>query len=75
MLDRRIHRALHVFFFTYVADDGDALSACGLHIGDRGVHGAGQLGVGFGGFGQEYDVCALLCRAQRDRQPDAAGTA
>ena len=75
VFDRRIHRALHVLFFAHVADDRDALAARSLHVGHGGVHGAGQLGVGFGRFRQKYDVCALLRRTQRDRQSDAAGAA
>ena len=75
VLDRRIHRTLHVLFLAHVADHRDALAARGLHFGHSGVHGAGQLGVRFGGLGEQDDVCALLGGAQRDRQPDAAAAA
>ena len=74
-LDRGVDRALHVLFVAHVTDDGDALAACGLDVGDRGVHGAGQLRVRFAGLGQQHDVGAEPGGAERDRQSDAAATA
>ena len=75
VLDGGVDGALHVLFLAHVADHRDALAAGGLDVGHGGVHGAWQLGVRLGGLGQQHDVGALLGRAQRDRQPDAAAAA
>ncbi len=71
VLDRGVDGALHVLLVAHVADHGHALSARGLDLRDRGVHGAGELRVRFGGLGQQHDVRTAPGRGECDGQPDA----
>ena len=75
MLDGGVHGARHVLLIAHVADDRHALASSGLDLGDRGVNGAGQLRMRFGGLGQKHDVRAAAGGAERDRQPDAPACA
>ena len=52
VLDRGVDGSLNVLFLAHVTDHRDALAARGLDVGDGGVHGARQLGMRLGGFGQ-----------------------
>jgi hypothetical protein len=47
-----IDGALDVLFLTHVTDHRGALASRGFDVGDGGVHGAWQLGMRLGGFGQ-----------------------
>ena len=75
MLNGGVDGALHILFLAHVADHRHALTAGGLDLGDRGVNGAGQLRVRFGGLGQQDDVGAAPGGAECDRQPDAPASA
>ena len=70
-LDGGVDGTHDVVFVADVPDNGDPLTPGRLDLGDRGVHCAGQLGMGFGGLGQQHDVGAVPGGAQRDGEPDA----
>ena len=65
-----IDGALDVLFLADVADHRGGLTAGGLDLLGGGVDGALELGVGLGGLGEQHDVGAPACGAERDRQAD-----
>jgi hypothetical protein len=72
---RGLDGTLHVLFAAHVADHGQRLAAGGFDLGGRGVHGAGQLGMGLVGFGQQHHVGPAPGRGQPDRQADTPASA
>jgi hypothetical protein len=75
LLDGFGHRRLHGVRIADVPDDGQRLAAGLFEFLGRGVHGARQLGVRLGGFGDQRDVGAVLRGPLGDGQADSAAGA
>ena len=69
---RLFHGVLDAGLVAHVDDQRQGLAAGLLDLLGGGVDGAGQVLVRLGGLGGDGDVGAVLGRAQRDGQADAA---
>src|SRR5947209_2333344 len=60
---------------TYIANDRQRMTSCGLYLPCRAVDGARQFGMGLVSFGGDSDVGAIACGTKRDGEPNTSGRA
>ena len=57
---------MHGDFIAHIHLQGQCLATRGFDFLGHAVDGAGQLGVRFGAFGGNHNVCAIACGPKRD---------